>query len=228
MIGRRGSKKQTEAQPPVEAKTAPAPKAPKGAARPGFFDTFRSGWDMPALKLAGSKAVATGASARSSTPAGKRQGKTIEGAPGQAVTRPELAKQRDHLARQFAELQWDLGGIAYEMASRDHFRMDVLLKQAARLQEVDSQLGQVERVLRLEQEGAAGTCPSCGGLQARGAIFCWQCGKELKPEAKTKATEAKAAGAKPTADAKGTTEQSKPTEQPKAEQPKPAAKSEST
>jgi hypothetical protein len=151
---------------------------------------------MPALKLAGSKAVATGASARSSSPAGKRQRKTIEGGPGQAVTRPELAKQRDHLARQFAELQWDLGGIAYEMASRDHFHMDVLLKQAARLQEVDSQLGQVERVLSLEQEGAAGTCPHCGGLQARGAIFCWQCGKELKQPAKPKSSQAKTAETK--------------------------------
>jgi hypothetical protein len=208
MIGRRrrGSKKQTEAQPPVEAKSAPTPKAPKGTSRPGFFDTFRSGWDMPSLKLAGSKAVATGAAARTSSPAAKRQRRPTDGVPAQPVTRPELAKQRDRLARQFAELQWDLGGIAYEMASRDHFRMDVLVKQAAKLQEVDAQLGQVERVLRLEQEGAAGTCPHCGGLQARGAIFCWQCGKELKQPTKPKAAETKqsqpATSEKPAAPAK--------------------------
>jgi hypothetical protein len=199
MIGRlrrRGSKAKTEAQPPVEPKPGAAKPVPAKAGRPGFFDTFRSGWDMPALKLAGPKAVASGAEARSSSPSGKRQRKTVDGVPAQPVTRPELARQRDRLAREFAELQWDLGGIAYEMASRDHFRMDVIVKQAARLQEVDSQLGQVERVLRLEQEGAAGTCSQCGALQARGAIFCWRCGRELKPTAKTKTDEAKTAETK--------------------------------
>ena len=40
---------------------------------------------------------------------------------------------------------------------------------------------QIERVLKLDEAGAAGTCPSCGALQARGAVFCWQCGNELKP-----------------------------------------------
>ncbi len=34
---------------------------------------------------------------------------------------------------------------------------------------------------RLSEDGVAGTCPSCGGVQARGAIYCWQCGKELTP-----------------------------------------------
>jgi hypothetical protein len=198
MIGRlrrRGPKAKTEAQPPVKPKPETAKPAPAKAARPGFFDTFRSGWDMPSLKLAGSKAVASGAEARTSSPAGKRQRKTVDGVPAQPVTRPELARQRDRLAREFAELQWDLGGIAYEMASRDHFRTDVIVKQAAKLQEVDSQLGQVERVLRFEQEGAAGTCSQCGALQARGAIFCWRCGKELKPTAKAK-TNAKTAETK--------------------------------
>jgi hypothetical protein len=189
--------------------------------KPGFFDTFRAGWNRPSLKLAGGKAVEKGAAKMGVGPAGaKGKTTTADGAVGQPVTRPELAKQRDALARQFAELQWDLGGIAYEMASRDHFRMDVLLKQAARLQEVDAQLGQVERVLRLDQEGAAGTCPACGALQARGAVFCWQCGKELRPEAKTakeKAGESKTETSKPeakTAEAK--------TEKPKAAETKTA------
>jgi hypothetical protein len=78
------------------------------------------------------------------------------------------------------ELQWDLGGITYEMASRDHFRLDVLMRQAAKLQQVDSELGQLERMLKMEKTGAAGTCPSCSALQAHGAVFCWQCGHELK------------------------------------------------
>jgi hypothetical protein len=103
---------------------------------------------------------------------------------GTAVAQPELLKQREELSRKFAELQWDLGGIAYEMAARDHYRLDVLNKQAAKLQEVDAELGQIERLLKLGEAGAAGTCPSCGALQARGAVFCWQCGNELKPAAK--------------------------------------------
>jgi uncharacterized Zn finger protein (UPF0148 family) len=100
------------------------------------------------------------------------------------VDQPELLRQREELSRKFAELQWDLGGIAYEMAARDHYRLDVLNRQAAKLQEVDAELGQIERLLKLGEAGAAGSCPSCGALQARGAVFCWQCGNELKPAAK--------------------------------------------
>jgi hypothetical protein len=102
---------------------------------------------------------------------------------GTSVGQPELLKQREELSRKFAELQWDLGGMTYEMASRDHYRLDVLNKQAAKLQEVDAELGQIERLLKLGNAGAAGTCPACGALQARGAVFCWQCGNELRPAA---------------------------------------------
>jgi hypothetical protein len=91
----------------------------------------------------------------------------------------ELLERRDDLSRRFAELQWDLGGLAYEMASRDHFRLDVIVRRAAELQEVDAELGEVERLLRLDDAGAAGTCPSCGALHSRGAVFCWQCGTSL-------------------------------------------------
>jgi hypothetical protein len=103
---------------------------------------------------------------------------------GTPVAQPELLQQREALSRKFAELQWDLGGMAYEMAARDHYRLDVLNKQAAKLQEVDAELGQIERLLKLGNAGAAGSCPACGALQARGAVFCWQCGNELKPAAK--------------------------------------------
>ena len=106
---------------------------------------------------------------------------------GTEIGQPELLRQREELAKKFAELQWDLGGMTYEMAARDHYRLDVLNKQAAKLQEVDAELGQVERLLKLGDAGAAGTCPSCGALQARGAVFCWQCGNELRPAAKTTA-----------------------------------------
>jgi hypothetical protein len=116
----------------------------------------------------------------------KARGASANGgsAAGTPVGQPELLKQREELSKKFAELQWDLGGMTYEMASRDHYRLDVLNKQAAKLQEVDAELGQVERVLKLGAAGAAGTCPACGSLQARGAVFCWHCGTELRPAAK--------------------------------------------
>ena len=41
-----------------------------------------------------------------------------------------LTRRREELAAQVAELQFDLGGLAYEMAIRDHFRLDVLLTPA--------------------------------------------------------------------------------------------------
>jgi hypothetical protein len=91
----------------------------------------------------------------------------------------ELRERRDGLSRRFAELQWDLGGLVYEMAARDHFRLDVVVRQAARLQEVDAELSEVERLLRLDEAGAAGSCAACGALHARGAVFCWQCGADL-------------------------------------------------
>jgi hypothetical protein len=91
----------------------------------------------------------------------------------------ELIERRAELSRWFAELQWDLGGLAYEMASRDHFRLDVIVRRAAELQEVDAELGEVERLLRLDDAAAAGSCPSCGALHSRGAVFCWQCGTSL-------------------------------------------------
>lgn len=93
----------------------------------------------------------------------------------------QLVADRDKLSLRFAELQFDLGGMAYEMASRDHYRLDVLNKQAAKLQQVDAELGQLEHLIKLDDAGAAGTCSSCGALQARGAVFCWQCGNEVKP-----------------------------------------------
>ncbi len=91
----------------------------------------------------------------------------------------DLQQRRDRLAEQLTELQWDLGGLAYEMAIRDHFRLDVLTRQAAKLQEVDAELAEVERMQRLDQAGAAGACGQCGALYARGSVFCRQCGTNL-------------------------------------------------
>jgi hypothetical protein len=98
---------------------------------------------------------------------------------GQAQGPAELAERRSALARELAEAQWDLGGLAYEMAIRDHFRLDVLSRQAAKLQQLDARLGEVEHLLRLDTTGAAGACPQCGTLYARGALFCSHCAFQL-------------------------------------------------
>lgn len=98
---------------------------------------------------------------------------------GRAISPGDLRRRREELAREYATLQWDLGGLAYEMAIRDHFRLDVLVRHAARLQEVDAQLGAVEQLARIEDGGAAGACPSCDALYARGSMYCSQCGRQL-------------------------------------------------
>jgi hypothetical protein len=95
------------------------------------------------------------------------------------ATRGELRERRDALAEQVAQLQFDLGGLAYEMAIRDHFRLDVLVRRAAALQELDAQLGEVERLLALGESATTGTCAACGALHGRGAVYCWQCGNTL-------------------------------------------------
>ncbi len=94
-------------------------------------------------------------------------------------TAVDLAQRRDELARRVAELQWDLGGLVYEMAIRDHVRVDVLVRRAAMLQEVDAELAEVDRIIKQEQTGTAGVCGNCGSLHSRGAAYCWQCGQPL-------------------------------------------------
>jgi hypothetical protein len=91
----------------------------------------------------------------------------------------DLRRRRDQLVARVAELQWDLGGLAYEMAIRDNVRVEVLVKRAAELQDADAELNEVERILRMEDSATAGSCPSCGAPHSSGATFCWQCGKPL-------------------------------------------------
>jgi hypothetical protein len=91
------------------------------------------------------------------------------------------------LAAEVTELHWDLGGLAYEMAIRDHFRLDVLVRRAAVLQERDAELAELERLLRLEDSATAGSCPTCGAPHSRGALFCWQCGAALMERSPSRA-----------------------------------------
>ncbi len=103
--------------------------------------------------------------------------------------RSELRRRRDALAEQVTELHWDLGGLAYEMAIRDHFRLDVLVRRAAILQEHDAELAEVERLLALEESASVGACPNCRAPHSRGAAFCWQCGSALMERAQSSVLE---------------------------------------
>jgi hypothetical protein len=93
----------------------------------------------------------------------------------------ELIGQRDRLLEKFTVMQADLGGAFYEMAIRDHVRLDVLTRKAAELQRVDAELLAVERSLELERSDAAGLCPGCGAPYGAAVRFCAQCGTPLMP-----------------------------------------------
>ena len=90
-----------------------------------------------------------------------------------------LRAQRDRLVEKFTVMQADLGGAFYEMAIRDHVRMDVLTRNPAELQRVDAELLAIERILRIERSGAAGICRNCGAPYAHGVLYCSQCGTSL-------------------------------------------------
>jgi len=123
-------------------------------------------------------------------PAAKAPRKAAPGAAAKAEAAKEPAKpeesaellaQRDRLLEKFTVMQADLGGAFYEMAIRDHVRLDVLTRKAAELQRVDAELLAVERVLELERADAAGLCPGCGAPYGHAVRFCAQCGHALVP-----------------------------------------------
>ena len=90
--------------------------------------------------------------------------------------RSRLMARWDALTAEVQQMRSDLGGLTYEMAIRDHFRLDVLVRRAAVLQERDAELAEVERLLLSSAGELAGSCESCGAIRSRGAAFCWQCG----------------------------------------------------
>jgi chorismate mutase len=128
------------------------------------------------------------------TPTRKRRGRTKKTGSPFSPSRPPLAsgsaptedaavmdlkRRRDQLTTRVAELQFDLGGLVYEMAIRDQIRVEVIIKRAGVLQDADAELAEVERILRLEQTATAGVCGSCGAPHSSGATFCWQCGQQI-------------------------------------------------
>ena len=62
-------------------------------------------------------------------------------------------RRRDQLVARVAELQWDLGGLVYEMAIRNRIKVEVLVKRAVALQDADAELSEVERIVRMEETG---------------------------------------------------------------------------
>jgi len=114
--------------------------------------------------------------ARRSTSAAPAPAPAVAEPPGQDA---ELAAQHARLTERFALMQSELGGLFYEMAIRDHVRMDVLIEKAAALQRVDTELAQVEHLLSQDSPGVGGRCPTCGTTHARGAAFCSQCATPL-------------------------------------------------
>ena len=94
----------------------------------------------------------------------------------------DLQRRRDQLVARVAELQWDLGGLAYEMTIRNSVKVELLVKRAVELQDADAELSEVERIVRMEETGTSGSCGSCGAPHSSGATFCWQCGHSLLPQ----------------------------------------------
>ena len=91
----------------------------------------------------------------------------------------DLQRRRDEVHAKVAELQWDLGGLVYEMATRDRIRVDVLVKRAAELQHFDAELAELDRILATERSGVAGSCSACSAPHSSSAAFCWQCGTPI-------------------------------------------------
>lgn len=91
----------------------------------------------------------------------------------------DLQRRREQLVAKVAELQWDLGGLVYEMAVRNHIDVELIVRRAVPLQDADAELSEVERILRMEETGTAGACTGCGAPHSTGATFCWQCGQPL-------------------------------------------------
>lgn len=103
-------------------------------------------------------------------------------APGRALGDEmivDLERRRDQLIARVAELQWDLGGLVYEMAIRNRIQVEVLVKRAVVLQDADAELNEVERIVRMEETATAGSCSNCSAPHSSGATYCWQCGQPL-------------------------------------------------
>ena len=113
------------------------------------------------------------------TPALMKRGPQPPRVPSPAPVDPELLAQRDRLTERFAMMQSELGGLFYEMAIRDHVRLEILMQKAAELQRLDAELGQLELLIEGGAPTIGGSCSKCGAVYAPGAAYCAQCANPL-------------------------------------------------
>jgi len=123
---------------------------------------------------AGASIAVPGAAVAASTPAPGAAAASAGSTPEETRRREveALRRRRDELAQQVSQQHWDLGGLTYEMAARDHFRLDVLVRRAAILQERDMELAEVDRRLRAlgVETGATATPPGTPPGAAKAAV----------------------------------------------------------
>ena len=93
------------------------------------------------------------------------------GAPRRA---PSCAAAR-RLTERFALMQSELGGAFYEMAIRDHVRLDVLIARPPSCSGSTPSCGARAGCSRPRRRRHGGHCPSLRCPSARGAAFCPQC-----------------------------------------------------
>ena len=129
----------------------------------------------PKIKAPKIQAPKLGRTAQNGSSPGARKKR---GAPAEPENR-ELIAERDRLLEKFTVMQADLGGAFYEMAIRDHVKMDVLTRKAAELQRLDFELGEVEEALALEGSDSTSACENCGAEYEPGAKFCSACGQQV-------------------------------------------------
>lgn len=151
----------------MRLKAPPRGKKAKAAA-PAAPTAARKSSSAAASQTASPSAQAAPATANS----------TLSSAYGQEFV-VDLERRREQLVARVAELQWDLGGLVFEMATRNQINVETLVKRAVPLQDADAELSEVERILRMDETGAAGSCASCGAPHSSGATYCWQCGQPL-------------------------------------------------
>ncbi len=137
---------------------------------------------LPQVKLPRRQSSASSGSARPFAPAASPVPPPPPGETIDPAELRELRQQRDRLREKFTIMQTDLGGAFYEMAIRDHVRMDVLTQKAAELQKVDAELLVFERIVAMQATDVAGFCSSCRSSYQYGQQFCSQCGSPVGNE----------------------------------------------
>ena len=150
--------------------------------------TRPTGANAPAPSQDATPAAAPVAQPQAVQPAAPQPQAVQPAAAGAPAAQPgagaELERRREQLARRYGELESDLGGLVYEMAIRDHFRLDVVVRRAADLQAVDAELTAVEQALAIgSTPNATAACRSCGAPLGDGAQFCGRCGAGVAPPA---------------------------------------------